>query len=122
MHQKKIKVLFLLTQFLIYYLRIILNYSSKSKKEIFLSNFSKNDINLNSDNTGILLYGINGVGKSSLSKAIGLNIILTQIGYYVAASYFELMPYKKLFTRINCDDNLFKGQSSFIVEMLELRS
>ena len=69
-----------------------------------------------------MLYGINGVGKSSLSKAIGLNIIMAQIGYYVAATYFELMPYNKLFTRINGDDNLFKGHSSFIVEMLELRS
>ena len=84
--------------------------------------YVENDLTLDKDNNGILLYGINGVGKSSLSKAVGLNIILSQIGYFAACSELELSPYKKIFTRINGDDNLFKGHSSFIVEMLELRS
>jgi len=71
---------------------------------------------------GILLYGVNGSGKSSLSKAVGCNIILAQMGFYVAADSFEFYPYKKIFTRINGDDNIFKGLSSFAVEMDELRS
>ena len=71
---------------------------------------------------GILLYGVNGVGKSALSKALGLNIIMAQMGMYVPASKFTYYPYTKIFTRIVGDDNIFKGQSSFVVEMNELRS
>jgi len=85
--------------------------------------YISNDIILDSHkNKGILLYGVNGVGKSSLSKAIGCNIILAQIGFYVSCESFEYFPYKKIFTRINGDDNIFKGMSSFVVEMDELRS
>ena len=69
---------------------------------------------------GILLYGINSSGKSTLMKSIGINIILAQIGYFVSAKSFELSPYKSLFTRINGNDNIFRGLSSFMVEMVEL--
>lgn len=71
---------------------------------------------------GILLYGINSSGKSTLMKSIGLNVILAQIGYYTASNSFELAPYKCLFTRISSNDNMFKGLSSFMVEMMELTS
>ena len=85
--------------------------------------YVSNDINLDYlNNNGILLYGVNGVGKSSLSKAIGCNILLAQIGFFVPSSSFTYYPYKKIFTRINGDDNIFKGMSSFVVEMDELRS
>jgi DNA mismatch repair protein MutS len=53
-------------------------------------------------------------------KSIGLNIILAQIGYFTASTSFEYFPYKSLFTRIVGTDNLFKGQSSFMVELTEL--
>ena len=69
---------------------------------------------------GILLYGINSSGKSTLMKSIGLNIIMAQIGYFVAAKSFIYCPYNSLFTRINCNDNMFRGLSSFMVEMMEL--
>jgi DNA mismatch repair protein MutS len=82
-----------------------------------------NNIKLKNDETnGILLYGVNGSGKSSLSKAVGCNILLAQIGFYVPSKEFVFYPYKKIFTRINGDDNIFKGMSSFAVEMDELRS
>jgi DNA mismatch repair protein MutS len=76
------------------------------------------DIDL--DASGILLFGINSSGKSTLMKSIGLNIILAQIGYYTATTSLEFNPYHSLFTRINGNDNMFKGQSSFMVEMMEL--
>ena len=72
------------------------------------------------DASGILLFGINSSGKSTLMKSIGLNIILAQIGYYTASTSLEFNPYHSLFTRINGNDNMFKGQSSFMVEMMEL--
>ncbi len=76
----------------------------------------------NTEQNGILLYGINSSGKSTLMKSIGINIILAQIGYYVASKQFVYSPYKTLFTRINCNDNLYKGLSSFMVEMIEITS
>ena len=85
--------------------------------------YVKNDIELlHNKCNGILLYGVNGSGKSSLSKAVGCNILLAQIGFYVPSKEFIYYPYKKIFTRINGDDNIFKGMSSFAVEMDELRS
>ncbi len=44
------------------------------------------------------------------------------MGYYTASSNFVYYPYHKIFTRINGDDNIFKGMSSFVVEMSELKS
>lgn len=85
--------------------------------------YVKNDVALiHEDVNGILLYGVNGAGKSSLSKAVGCNIIMAQMGFYVPSDEFIYYPYKKIFTRINGDDNIFKGMSSFAVEMDELRS
>ncbi len=81
-----------------------------------------NSVRLDNSSNGILLFGVNGVGKSALSKAIGLNIILAQIGMYVSCKKFQYYPFTKIFTRISTEDNIFKGQSSFIVEMNELRS
>jgi DNA mismatch repair protein MutS len=57
---------------------------------------------------GILLFGINGSGKSTLMKAIGICIIMAQIGYYVPASNLELSVYKSLLTRISSNDNIYK--------------
>lgn len=79
-----------------------------------------NDLELNQD--GILLYGINASGKSSFMKAIGLNIIMAQAGMYVAAESMSYYPYNSIFTRISGMDNIYKGMSSFTVEMTELRN
>ena len=82
--------------------------------------YHPHDICLGKDLNGILLYGINSSGKSTLMKSIGINIILAQIGYYVSATKFTYSPYKSIFTRINGNDNIFRGLSSFMVEMVEL--
>jgi DNA mismatch repair protein MutS len=71
---------------------------------------------------GILLYGVNAAGKSSLGKALGLAVLMAQTGMPVAASAMTLVPYTGLFTRILGNDNLWAGMSSFIVEMTEFRS
>ena len=74
----------------------------------------------NSEKNGVLLYGLNSVGKSSLMKSIGIAIIMAQIGYYVPATSFVYEPYMALYARITGNDNIFKGLSSFALEMTEL--
>lgn len=86
--------------------------------------YISNDISLLNNNdsvSSILLYGLNSSGKSSLIKAVCLNIVMAQIGYYVPSSQFTFFPYYKMFVRISCDDNLYKGLSSYAVEINELR-
>ena len=81
-----------------------------------------NDVEFNESKPGMLLYGLNGSGKSCYGKSIALNIILAQMGSFVASETFEYSPYNSIFTRINCDDNMYKAMSSFMVEMTELNS
>jgi DNA mismatch repair protein MutS len=85
--------------------------------------YISNDLELGvgTEQSGILLYGPNAAGKSTLSKAIGINIIMAQAGMYVPASEFEFKPYNYIFTRIKNNDNLHAGLSSFQVEMRELK-
>jgi len=86
------------------------------------SPYITNDLELGGNTDGVLLFGVNASGKSSLMKAVGINLILAQAGFYVAASKFEYHPFEYLFTRIWNNDNIFKGQSTFEVEISELRS
>ena len=93
--------------------------------ERFQSNelYVTNDITLGDTKTdGILLYGTNAVGKTTIIRALGISIIMAQAGLYVPCSEFNYMPYKYIFTRIIGNDNIFKGLSTFAVEMSELRT
>ena len=87
------------------------------KNEIYVSN----DILLGNGTDGILLYGTNAVGKTSLIRALGISIIMAQAGLYVPCSSFKFKPYSSIYSRILGNDNLFKGLSTFAVEMSELR-
>jgi len=80
-----------------------------------------NDLCLGKEEQGILLFGVNAVGKTSLIKALGICIIMAQMGFYVPCQAFTYFPYDYLFTRILGNDNIFKGLSTFEVEMSELR-
>ena len=87
--------------------------------------FIPNDIEIGNvpdcaTNNGVLLYGLNSCGKSTLMKSIGIAVILAQMGYYVPAQTFEYEPYMSIFARITGNDNIFKGLSSFALEMTEL--
>jgi DNA mismatch repair protein MutS len=82
-----------------------------------------NDIVIgNGEVDGILLYGTNAVGKTSLIRALGISLIMAQSGLYVPCSEFIYKPYSYIFTRILGNDNIFKGLSTFAVEMSELRT
>lgn len=87
--------------------------------EIYVSN----DISLGAkEQDGVLLYGTNAVGKTSLIRSIGVTLIMAQSGMYVPCSMFTYKPYNAIFSRILGNDNLFKGLSTFAVEMSELRT
>ncbi len=97
--------------------------------DIFLgknNHTSHNHITLNAsdggDISGVLLYGINSSGKSSLMKSIGISVILAQSGFFVPAVELRFGLYDKIFTRIVSQDNLYKGLSTFAVEMMELKN
>ena len=90
------------------------------QREIYVAN----DVCMGSgseDGRGWLVYGTNAVGKTSLIRAMGITVIMAQAGFYVPCSSFEYRPYRAIYTRILGNDNLFKGMSSFDVEMSELR-
>jgi len=90
-----------------------------NQNEIYVTN----DMELGGETTanGILLFGTNAVGKTSLIRAIGIAIIMAQSGMFVPCSEFLYKPYRAIFSRILSNDNLFKGLSTFAVEMSELR-
>ncbi|MEA1914832.1 MAG: DNA mismatch repair protein, partial [Campylobacterota bacterium] len=71
---------------------------------------------------GVLLYGINSSGKSSLMKSLGISVVLAQAGFFVPARSFRFSLFDSLFTRISGADNIAKGLSSFAVEMLDLKN
>ena len=81
-----------------------------------------NDLVLGDGNQdGVLLYGTNAVGKTSIIRALGIALIMAQAGCYVPCSQFVYRPYTAIFSRILGNDNIFKGLSTFAVEMSELR-
>ena len=91
------------------------------QNELYISN----DISLGTPETsvdGVLLYGTNAVGKTSFIRSLGIAVIMAQAGLYVPCSSFHFQPYKYIFTRILGNDNIFKGLSTFAVEMSELRT
>jgi len=87
------------------------------QNEIYVAN----DISIGEDQKGILLFGTNAVGKTSLIRAMGVAIIMAQSGMYVPSSTFIFKPYTAIYSRILGNDNIFKGLSTFAVEMSELR-
>lgn len=81
-----------------------------------------NDVNIGRGEIDILnIFGTNAVGKTSYMRSVGIAVIMAQSGMYVPCSSFTYVPYKSLYSRILSQDNLFKGLSTFTVEMSELR-
>jgi DNA mismatch repair protein MutS len=75
------------------------------------------------DNRSILLItGPNMSGKSTYMRQLALTSILAQIGCFVPASEARLPIFDQVFTRIGAADDLISGQSTFMVEMLEVRN
>lgn len=82
--------------------------------------FTANDCTLQEqDNLIWLLTGPNMAGKSTFLRQNALIIILAQLGCFIPAKKAKLSLTDKLFSRIGASDDLAKGQSTFMVEMIE---
>ena len=82
--------------------------------------FTSNNVYLNTNNKHLaILTGPNMAGKSTYIRQVGLIQIMAQIGSFVPAKTAELTIVDRVFTRIGAYDRLFKGESTFFVEMLE---
>lgn len=87
--------------------------------ELFHENFTGNDCNLSVDSRINLLTGPNMAGKSTYLRQNALLIVLTQIGSYIPASKAKIGVADRLFSRIGAADDLARGRSTFMVEMIE---
>ncbi len=95
---------------------------SKEHQDNLIVKNARPDNMLDNKMHGILLYGINSSGKSSLMKSIGIAVIMAQAGFYVPCKSMRFCLFDEVFTRISGSDNIAKGLSSFAVEMLELKN
>jgi DNA mismatch repair protein MutS len=79
-----------------------------------------NDVELDARDRQILLItGPNMAGKSTYLRQVGLIILLAQIGSFVPADEAHVGLVDRIFTRVGATDRLAKGQSTFMVEMIE---
>ena len=67
----------------------------------------------------IILTGPNMAGKSALLRQTALIVLMAQAGSFVPATQARIGWFDKLFTRVGATDNISRGESTFMVEMLE---
>ncbi len=83
--------------------------------------FVPNDAELAAGSDQILIItGANMAGKSTYMRSVALIVILAQMGCYVPATYARIGIVDRIFTRVGAFDDLASGQSTFMVEMMEL--
>lgn len=91
------------------------------EKSISSNQFIPNDTLIGKDNKLIqIITGPNMSGKSTYMRQVALIILMSQIGSFVPASSCDISISDALFTRIGASDNLAKGESTFMVEMMEM--
>ena len=83
--------------------------------------FVQNDTYLDkNDNRLSIITGPNMAGKSTYMRQVALITLMAQIGSFVPASYARIGVVDKIFTRVGASDDLSMGQSTFMVEMMEV--
>jgi len=86
-----------------------------------LSGFVPNDTHIDcKDNQFLLITGPNMAGKSTYMRQNALIVIMAQLGSFVPASYASVGIVDRIFTRVGAFDDLASGQSTFMIEMVEL--
>ena len=91
------------------------------EKMIDSGSFVANDTYLNKDTDRLsIITGPNMAGKSTYMRQVALITLMAQIGSFVPASYAKIGIVDKIFTRVGASDDLSMGQSTFMVEMMEV--
>jgi DNA mismatch repair protein MutS len=70
----------------------------------------------------LIITGPNMAGKSALLRQTALIVLMAQMGSFVPASTARIGLIDKVFTRVGASDNLSRGESTFMVEMIETAS
>ncbi len=81
-----------------------------------------NDLALDDEARVVILTGPNMAGKSVYLRQTGHIVVLAQMGAFVPARSARLGLVDRVFTRVGAQDNLARGQSTFLVEMVETAS
>ena len=82
--------------------------------------FVPNDIRLDvKEDQVLIITGPNMAGKSTLIRQVALSVLMAQMGSFVPATHAEVGICDRIFTRVGASDNIAKGQSTFMVEMVE---
>ncbi len=89
----------------------------KAKGQSFVANNC--DLGSGTENRVALVTGPNMAGKSTYLRQNALMVILTQMGSFVPAASAEIGVVDKLFSRVGAADDLARGRSTFMVEMVE---
>jgi DNA mismatch repair protein MutS len=85
--------------------------------------YISNSVTLDNNGTQIMMItGPNMAGKSALLRQTALNVLMAQIGCFVAAESAKIGVVDKIFTRVGASDNISLGESTFMVEMNEAAS
>ena len=91
------------------------------EKMVSTSNFVPNDTYLDkNDNRLAIITGPNMAGKSTYMRQVALITLMAQVGSFVPASEARIGIVDKIFTRVGASDDLSMGQSTFMVEMMEV--
>jgi len=81
--------------------------------------FIPNDVALTEDARMIILTGPNMAGKSTVLRQVGLIVLMAQVGSFVPATRARIGVVDRLFSRVGPADDLARGRSTFMVEMVE---
>ncbi len=81
--------------------------------------FISNDCKLNNEDLIWLITGPNMAGKSTYLRQNALIAIMAQAGLFVPAQKAKIGLFDKIFSRVGASDDLAKGQSTFMIEMIE---
>lgn len=88
--------------------------------ESVVGEYVKSDLELKSSHTALIITGPNMGGKSTFMRAVAQNAILAQSGSWVACDHYAAPIFNAVLTRIGADDDLVRGQSTFMVEIQEV--